>query len=76
VPAGAALAVQVQSATAQAVELQLTDVLGRLVLRRTVAVAAGSTRLPLPEIQGRHGLYVLRVQPAAGAASQQKIVLE
>ncbi|HET9503634.1 MAG TPA: M12 family metallo-peptidase [Hymenobacter sp.] len=76
VPAGAALAVQVQSATAQAVELQLVDVLGRLVLRRTVAVAAGSTRLPLPETQGRHGLYVLRVQPATGAASQQKIVLE
>jgi hypothetical protein len=76
VPAGTVLAVQVQSATAQAIELQLLDALGRRVLHRTVAVPAGSTRLSVPEAQGARGLYVLRVQPMVGAASQQKVVFE
>jgi hypothetical protein len=76
IPAGTALAVQVQAATAQAIELQLIDALGRLVLRRTVAVPAGTTRLVVPEAQTSRGLYVLRVQPATGPASQQKVVFE
>lgn len=76
VPAGTVPAVQVQAATAQAIELQLIDALGRVVLRRTVAVPVGTTRLLVPEAQASHGLYVLRVQPATGPASQQKVVFE
>ncbi|SHK59229.1 M12 family metallo-peptidase [Hymenobacter psychrotolerans] len=76
VPAGEALQLEVQVPQAQSAELQVADALGRTMLRRTVALPAGTSRLPLPEARQWHGLYLLTVQNAAGQRQQQKVVLE
>ncbi|QNH63182.1 M12 family metallo-peptidase [Hymenobacter sediminicola] len=76
VPAGGTLRVQVQAREAQTVELTVADALGRTVVRRGVAVPAGTSLLALPEAQQWHGLYLLTVQGATGQHQQQKVVLE
>ncbi|MBD2714727.1 T9SS type A sorting domain-containing protein [Microvirga sp. STR05] len=76
VPAGGTLQVQVQAREAQTVELTVADALGRTVVRRAVAVPAGTSPLALPEARQWHGLYLLTVQGATGQHQQQKVVLE
>ncbi|WP_052732263.1 zinc-dependent metalloprotease [Hymenobacter terrenus] len=76
VPSNTALQLQFQARDAQQATLVVTDVVGRTVLHRTVAVDAGSTLLALPEARQWHGLHVLMVQTATGQRQQQKVVLQ
>ena len=74
VPAGAALQFQVQTRDAQSVHLLLTDAIGRTVWRHAQALPAGTTPVTVPHLGLRQGLYVLTVQPAAGAPVQLKVL--
>jgi hypothetical protein len=74
VPAGGTLQLQLQAPEAQTVQLTLTDVVGRTVWRQSVALPAGTTVLAVPATSQWQGVYVLRVQPAAGPAQQQKVL--
>jgi len=76
VPAGRTPQLQVQAGEAQIIHLQLTDLVGRVVLRRAMTVPAGATLVALPEARQWHGLHVLTVEPARGPRQQQKVVLE
>ncbi|MGI4863662.1 MAG: M12 family metallo-peptidase [Janthinobacterium lividum] len=76
VPSGASVQLQLQSPEAQMVQVLVTDAVGRVVLRQSVALGAGTTLRALPEASQWHGLYLLRVQPATGAAYQQKLVIQ
>ncbi|SES95518.1 M12 family metallo-peptidase [Hymenobacter actinosclerus] len=76
VPAGARLQLKLQLATAQPAELLVTDMLGRQLLRRSLQLPAGLTRLDLPEARQWQGLCIVQVRTAAGHSWQQKVALE
>ena len=75
VPSGGVLQVRFEAREAQPVRLLVADALGRVVLRRTVALPAGSTQLALPEARAWHGLFVLSAYTASGHL-RQRLVLE
>ncbi len=75
-PSGTSLQLQLQTAAAQTVQLVVTDIVGRTVLRQSVALAPGTTLRTLPEASQWRGVYLLSVQPATGAGCTQKVVLE
>ena len=74
-PAGTTLQLRLQARQAQTVRLLVADALGRVVLRRTVTLPAGTSQLALPEARQWHGLYVLSAHTPTGHL-RQNLVLE
>ena len=73
VPAGATLRLQLQTSSAQTVQVTATDVVGRTVWQQAISLPAGTTLLPVPGTSRWQGLYVLTVRPATGLPQQQKV---
>ena len=61
---------QLNLASAQAVQLSVTDAVGRAVWAKSVAVNGGSTAFSLSDVDVPAGIYFVRVQPGDGSAAK------